>query len=81
LSILQKIKDTIKDQIFTLIKIIIYNLIILLILTPQLHLFAQEQVKPEELFELSLEDLINTDLSILFSSSTCTHLRHDYFTI
>ncbi len=35
---------------------------ILLILTPQLHLFAQEQVKPEELFELSLEDLMNTEI-------------------
>ncbi len=53
-----------KDQIFTLIKKIILNLMILLILTPQLHLFAQEQVKPEELFELSLEDLMNTEVTL-----------------
>ena len=51
-----------KNQIITTIQKVILNSIILLILTPQLHLFAQEQVKLEELLKMSLEDLMKVEI-------------------
>ena len=41
---------------------IIALMLTLLLLSPHQYLVAQEQIKPEELFELSLEELMNTEV-------------------